>query len=51
LGLGTWSSTVLVGTYTTPTYLVAGNNGFASAVWPVRIGVKYHVGLDQSDYR
>ena len=51
LGLGTWSSTVIVGGYTTPTYLVAGNNGFASAVWPIRIGVKYHVGLDQSDYR
>ncbi len=50
LGLGTWSSSVVGATYARPTYLVAGNNEFASAVWPVNIGVKYHVGLDQSDF-
>jgi hypothetical protein len=33
------------------TYLVAGNNAFASALWPMGIGVKYHVALDQSDFR
>lgn len=51
LGLGTWSSSVVGTTYARPTYLVAGDNGFASAVWPVNIGVKYHVGLDQSDFQ
>jgi hypothetical protein len=30
---------------------VAGNNAFASAVWPVGIQVKYHLALKQSDYR
>jgi hypothetical protein len=33
------------------TYLVPGNNAFASAVWPVGIQVKYHLALKQSDYR
>ena len=51
LGLGTWSSTVVGSGSAKVTYLVAGNNAFASAVWPVGIGVKYHVALKQSDYR
>jgi hypothetical protein len=51
LGLGTWSSTVVGSGSAKLTYLVAGNNAFASAVWPVGIQVKYHVALKQSDYR
>ena len=50
LGLGTWSSSS-VGSGAKLTNMVAGNNAFASAVWPVGIGVKYHVALKQSDYR
>jgi hypothetical protein len=51
LGLGTWSSSLVGASNAKLTYLVAGNNAFASAVWPVGIGVKYHVALDQSDFR
>jgi hypothetical protein len=51
LGLGTWSSSLVGASNAKLTYLVAGNGAFASAVWPVGIGVKYHVALEQSDYR
>ena len=51
LGLGTWSSSLVGASNAKLTYLVAGNSTFASAVWPVGIGVKYHVALEQSDYR
>jgi hypothetical protein len=51
LGLGTWVPAVVGSGNAKLTYLVAGNNAFASAVWPVGIGVKYHVALKQSDYR
>ncbi len=52
LGLGAaWTSSVVGATCARLTYLVAGNGAFASAVWPVGIGVKYHVALKQSDYR
>ncbi len=50
-GLGTWVPAVVGSGNAKLTYLVAGNNAFASAVWPVGIGVKYHVALKQSDYR
>jgi hypothetical protein len=51
LGAGAWSSSLVGASNAKLTYLVAGNNAFASAAWPVGIGVKYHVALDQSDYR
>jgi hypothetical protein len=51
LGLGTWSSMVVGSGSAKLTYLVPGNNAFASAVWPVGIQVKYHLALKQSDYR
>ncbi len=51
LSLGTWSSSSVGASNANLTNLVAGNHAFASAVWPVGIGVKYHVALDQSDYR
>jgi hypothetical protein len=51
LGLGTWSSSLVGASNAKLTYLVAGNSAFASAVWSVGIGVKYHVALKQSDYR
>jgi hypothetical protein len=50
-GAGTWVSAIVGGSNARVTYVVAGNNAFASAVWPVGIQVKYHLALDQSDYR
>lgn len=51
LGQGTWSSSVVGSGSTRITNLIAGNNAVASAVWPANIKTKYHVGLDQSDFR
>ncbi len=51
LSLGAWSSSLVGASNAKLTYVVAGNSAFASAVWPVGIGVKYHVALKQSDYR
>jgi hypothetical protein len=51
LGLGTWVSAIVGGSNAKLTYVVAGNNAFGSAVWPVGIQVKYHLALKQSDYR
>jgi hypothetical protein len=51
LGQGTWSSSVVGSGSTRITNLIAGNNAVASAVWPAGNRIKYHVALEQVDYR
>jgi hypothetical protein len=50
LGSGQWTSLVIPGNPKIA-YVAATNGAIASAVFPVRNGLKYHNAWDQSDYR